>query len=504
MKKLTKEDFIAKAKAIHGDKYDYSKVDYINSATKVTITCPVHGDFKQTPGDHVNCKSGCPKCHFLKLSIMKRLTKEQFIEKAKRVHGDKYDYSKVVYVNSETKVTITCPVHGDFEQVANCHLQGNGCYKCTNLYRTTEQFIEKAKAIHGDKYDYRKVDYINSTTKVTITCPVHGEFEQTPSDHLRSSGCYKCGVVSRTFSKDKFIEKAREVHGDKYDYSKVDYINSGTKVTITCPVHGDFEQVANNHLRGVTCYRCSKERVSNILVFSKDKFIEKARKVHGDKYDYFMTYYTNSWTKVIVTCRKHGEFEQSPRTHLRGGGCPKCSNSHQHTTEEWVILAKDIHGDKYDYSKVEYTTSKTKVTITCPIHGDFEQTPNNHLNGTGCSKCNSSRGEEAVRVVLDKYKISYIKEYRVINDGRLYKYDFYLPDYNLFIEFHGDQHYRFNSFFHETREIFEKRKMADLIKIELANVRRKKILILNETHLKNKSIESFILRKLNIRTRQIV
>ena len=106
--------------------------------------------------------------------------------------------------------------------------------------------------------------------------------------------------------------------------------------------------------------------------------------------------------------------------------------------------------------------------------------------------------------ISHKYKISYIKEYRVINDGRLYKYDFYLPDYNLFIEFHGDQHYRFNSFFHETREIFEKRKMADLIKIELANVRRKKILILNETHLKNKSIESFILRKLNIRTRQIV
>jgi superfamily II DNA or RNA helicase len=183
------KEFIAKAKAVHGDKYDYSKVKYVNCSTKVTIICPKHGEFEQTPKKHL-LGQGCPDC-----SGRKRLTTEEFIAKAKAVHGDKFDYSKVKYVNSETKVTIVCPIHGEFEQTPVSHLSGNGCSLCSRKKKhTLDRFIEMANKIHGDKYDYTKVNYVNNKTKVTIICPKHGEFEQTPQNHLKGKGCSCCNI----------------------------------------------------------------------------------------------------------------------------------------------------------------------------------------------------------------------------------------------------------------------------------------------------------------------
>ena len=251
MKRCTTKEFIAKAKIVHGDKYDYSKVNYVNNSTKVTIICPVHGEFEQRPSTHLS-GHGCPSC-----SGRKKLTKEEFIKRAKEVHGDKYDYSKVNYVNSSTKVTIICPKHGEFEQTPNLHLKSQGCPNCSgNKKMTIEEFIKRAKKVHGDKYDYSKVKYVNAMTKVTIICPIHGEFEQTPAKHLSGSGCIRC-VKKKQLTTEEFIEKAREVHGDKYDYSKVNYVNTYTKVTIICPIHGDFEQTPNAHLAGQGCPICN-------------------------------------------------------------------------------------------------------------------------------------------------------------------------------------------------------------------------------------------------------
>ena len=163
-----------------------------------------------------------------------------FIEHAREVHGDKYDYSKVNYINSTTEVTIICPVHGEFKQKPIFHLQGCGCKKCSSKKYTTEKFIEAARNIHGDKYDYSKVDYVDCFTDVTIICPVHGEFQQTPHIHLQGAGCSECSGHKR-YTTETFIAAARKVHGDKYDYSKVEYINSYTEVTIICPNHGEFK-----------------------------------------------------------------------------------------------------------------------------------------------------------------------------------------------------------------------------------------------------------------------
>jgi hypothetical protein len=186
-------DFLIKSKNKHGDKYDYSKVEYIDSKTKVSIICPEHGEFNQLPNGHY--KSGCQKC-FLD-NNNKCDSFDDFLIKSKNKHGDKYDYSKVNYINSHTKVSIICSEHGEFEQLASKHVYGQGCKQCgilktkTDLTLTLNEFIDKCELRHG-KYDYSKVNYINSHTKVSIICPEHGEFKQVPYDHLDGHGCIKC------------------------------------------------------------------------------------------------------------------------------------------------------------------------------------------------------------------------------------------------------------------------------------------------------------------------
>ena len=188
------------------------------------------------------------------------MKKEEFIEKARLIHGDKYDYSLVDYKNNKTKIEIICPIHGVFFQKPNGHLsRKNGCPKCVGKNKTTEEFIEKAKLIHGDKYDYSLVDYKNRRTKIKIICPIHGTFEQFPNDHLNGSGCPECSGVKHYTTKE-FIEKARLIHGDKYDYSLVDYKNSSTKIKIICKKCGlTFEIIPTEHIRGSGCHFCYKK-----------------------------------------------------------------------------------------------------------------------------------------------------------------------------------------------------------------------------------------------------
>lgn len=265
---LTTNEFIEKAKKIHGNKYDYSKVEYERSSKKVCIICPIHGEFWQTPNQHLG-GCGCKQCAILVTKKKESCTKEQFIERAKKVHGDKYDYSKVVYNGMHEKVCIICPMHGEFWQTPANHLSGKGCKKCAQILlwdkrgrKTTESIINEFKELHGDKYDYSKVKYVNNHTKVCIICPIHGEFYQTPAKHLSGQGCSKCGVKllwdrrGRTTTED-FITKAREVHGDKYDYSKVEYKSVKDKVCIICPKHGEFLMSPNKHLMGQECPECN-------------------------------------------------------------------------------------------------------------------------------------------------------------------------------------------------------------------------------------------------------
>ena len=255
----------------------------------------------------------------------KRLTTEQFVEKARAVHGSRYEYERSVYVTNKKKVTITCLEHGDFEQRPACHLSGKGCDKCRSagLRLTTEEFISKARVVHGDRYDYDHMVYVRTSDKVTITCPEHGDFEQKPNDHLNGRGCAKCRDDGFRLTTEEFIGKARLVHGCKYGYGRTVYTLARRKVTVTCPEHGDFEQRAYSHLNGNGCTKCRDDG----LRLTTEEFTGKARLVHGCKYGYgyLSSVYADSQKKITITCPEHGDFEQRPASHLRGNGCPKCS-----------------------------------------------------------------------------------------------------------------------------------------------------------------------------------
>lgn len=228
MRKLTTQEFIEKAKKVHGNKYDYSKVNYIDARSKIIIICPEHGEFEQTPNSHLNGR-GCPKCGNIVAANKNKNTKEEFINKANKVHGNKYDYSLVDYKNSKTPVIIICPEHGQFTQTPTAHLSGQGCTKCYRekqsvLFRDSAKiFIEKAKQIHGDKYDYSKVNYVNNNTKVTIVCPIHGEFKQTPGHHKSGQGCPKCGNLKKFVKNIGLISKGEKQIMSWLENNKIQY-----------------------------------------------------------------------------------------------------------------------------------------------------------------------------------------------------------------------------------------------------------------------------------------
>lgn len=197
-KRLTNEEFVDRAKIKHGGLYNYSNVEYVNMFTKVKIICSKHGEFLQRPHRHL-CGDGCPTCAYLSIGDKIKLDVNLVIDRAKSIHGDKYDYSLVEYKTYKTKVKIICPIHGEFQQSMSAHIDmESGCKRCgynkisAKKSKTQEKFIEEAKKIHGDKYDYSKVSYINTMDYVEIICPKHGEFLQKPYKHLQDRGCPVC------------------------------------------------------------------------------------------------------------------------------------------------------------------------------------------------------------------------------------------------------------------------------------------------------------------------
>lgn len=271
----------------------------------------------------------------------------------------------------------------------------------------------------------------------------------------------------RKMDLSEFISRSKKVHGNKYDYSKSIYIDSTQPIKIICPVHGEFNQTAQSHYgKKYGCQKCSVDNQKN------DNFISDAKKIHGDKYDYSLVEYKNNKVKVKIICPIHGIFKQRPNDHTikNRGGCYKCgkdnmSNKSRKTNELFIKQSTDIHGGKYDYSLVEYTNCNNKVKVICKKHGVFNQTPIEHLSGCGCPKCKSSKGELSTREWLDKHNFNYIYQHKFDdckNIGKLV-FDFYLPEYNLCIEYDGEQHYKEKSFF-GGEDGLRKTQMRDKIK----------------------------------------
>ena len=331
---------------------------------------------------------------------------------------------------------------------------------------TTEEFIQKSKNIHANKYLYDKCNYVGNRFKVIITCKVHGDFYQLPHNHLEGKGCQECGG-SKKHNKESFIEKSKIRHKNRYNYNLVNYVNSKTKVKIICPIHGLFEQSPLKHIGGSGCQICG-----GTIKSSLDDFIEKANNIHNFEYNYQFVNYQDNKTKINICCKKHGIFHQIPSNHLKGVGCPKCSNKHKPSNEEFIEKANKIHNFLYRYNNVKYINCKTEVEIECLLHGIFKQTPNSHLRGRGCKICNTSHGEIKIESILKENDIIYLRQFSFNNlvYKKALKFDFAIFDdkneLKCLIEYNGEQHYNFRGQFGMKEEIFDECIVRDNLKIK--------------------------------------
>jgi hypothetical protein len=335
--------------------------------------------------------------------------------------------------------------------------------------KTTEEFIRESKEKFGEgKFRYDNTVYKDSKTDLIITCPKHGDFKVRPDNHLckgSNGGCRECmkEFLQELFSSNtkEFIRRSKEKFGEgKFRYDNTVYTNNRTNVIITCPKHGDFKILPDNHLREGSnggCRECKKEFLQELFSSNTKEFIEKSKKLYGDKFSYDKTIYVNSKTDVIITCKKHGDFKTSPGHHLtpnRKGGCEECRREYlrkirSSNTKEFIEKSKKLYGDKFGYDKTIYVDVFTDVIITCPKHGDFKVKPSTHLNKYGCGgcpKCNSSKLEDEIRKLLTENGIRFREQepfsWLIGPNGGPQTLDFYLPDLGIGIECQGEQHFR--------------------------------------------------------------
>ena len=463
------KEIIKRAIDGHGDKYDYSVTEYINSKTKIKIRCKKHDFiFEKSCYEFTIVKRGCPKCTIENKEALKNKNREKyrdnFIKKAKAIHGDKYDYSKMKYKNKKTKVKIFCNIdqdHGFFLITPENHTGTNksGCQKCAIsrhkklITLTREQFIEKCIKTHGDKYDYSKTVYKAMREPVNVFCKIHKtEFTQTAYDHCRKTGCPKCngGVM---LTKDVILEKIKDAHGDKYDYSLFkDYKGVNHNIDIICYKHGVFSQRLSRHIneKKSGCPKCVGQNKTT------DEVIKEFKSVHGDRYNYSEVKYKCANDKVIIICKIHGKFEQTPCHHyLKKNNCPKCNGMNK-TPEEIIKIFRKKHGDKYNYDSIndyDVVRSHTFINIKCLFHGFFKQIVYSHLSGRGCPSC-AKTGYSIGQIewltfigFLEKKNIQHMKnggEYKV----KGLRVDGYCKESNEVFEYHGN-------FFHGCPKIYK-------------------------------------------------
>lgn len=304
--------------------------------------------------------------------------------------------------------------------------------------------------------------------------------------------------------KEYFLNKVKEIYPcnfSKYDYSLVpNNFKSMDKIAIKCLLHGVFYQRCNHHLNNHGCRKCSTDKNTDKKRHSIKSFIKKAINIHGNIYCYKKLDYKDSKTKVNINCVKHGSYWQTPGNHLAGKGCVKCAieESAKRRTcsrEDFITKAILIHGDKYNYDKLIYTNSNAKVIITCPTHGDFKQTPPNHLKHNGCPRCRESYGELFISNILDKLNVKYIKEYKI--QPYNYRYDFYLPEYDIYIEYNGIQHYEIRKVFGGEKG-FKKTIRNDKAKKEIIKRSTGLLIVLKYTFDTLSKIEDELLRLFNV------
>lgn len=371
------QNFIKKAIEIHGESVDYSKTKYPLVDGKLTFICPIHGEFTQVPGEHLKSKTPCPICGH------RVINSKIFLEKAKKVHGDKFDYSKIGDIKtSKDIVTIICPIHGEFKQEVNSHLQGRGCAKCSGKKFCLEDYIRKANLMWNNKYDYSKFEWKGINEPVCIICPEHGEFWQLPNNHLKGEcGCLECRGKSKDFkllnSLDELIKRSKEKYGDKFDFSKAEWKGSRIPIKIICPEHGEFETLPRQFLLNeYGCPNCNPNRfhAPQAKVSNGEKLIMDILDSYNIKYKYNYELVTKTIARnsnviivdFVVTKNKHLYFiEYNGRQHyeytpfFHKGGIIDFEK--QQRRDQLLRNICDLHKDKITLIEIKYDMKEDQI-----------------------------------------------------------------------------------------------------------------------------------------------
>lgn len=455
-------NYIDKAKQIHNGKYDYSRIkNLVKRDTRVSIVCPIHGAFEQSMHKHLS-GDGCRQCGNIesgKLRIQK--AREKFIEQSNQIHSNKYSYDSSVYIKAIEPITITCLIHGDFVTTPNKHLSGIGCKQCSyvelceRLKIPWDTYKHRFLSVHGNTYDYSKVEWKGTETSILVICKKHGEFRILPQSHRAGQGCQKCSKESNIqynkIDRGIFIKRSIEIWGNRYNYSNVDYVDSNVKVRIICPIHGEFQQLPANHYKyGCgSCGRHDNVRTRELNERCKKEFIDKSNQVHQNKYTYSRAEYTTAAIKLTVTCAKHGDFKISPNNHLRGKGCPECGKESARVSkikpcDEYLRQYTTLYGDKYDYSSIEWKGSSFPISVMCKQHGAFTVIPHYHLQGRECPKCSNIYSKVSIEWLTYMEVVYNTEIVHALRGGEFripetrYKADGYSQERSIIFEFHGD------------------------------------------------------------------
>lgn len=248
-----------------------------------------------------------------------------------------------------------------------------------------------------------------------------------------------------------FVERACAKHGDRFDYSTGRWIGFHKPIEVVCRKHGPCMTTPKSHLANPSggCVDCRKERFHQALALGTDEFVRRAKEIHGDHYDYHLVNYTGTLDPVVILCPQHGPFRMKPCRHLSGRGCKKCAFSrigHERRLSFWDFVERvmEVHGaNRYEYKLKDFVNMHSKISIECPKHGKFIQSLATHLKGTGCPNCVQSAGEACIRETLQMLDVEFVEQakFSECRDRYPLRFDFYIPDRRLLIEFDGRQHY---------------------------------------------------------------
>ena len=435
--------------------------------------------------------------HYLKL------TNSEVISRLKKIFNkEDYSYQYVEYEGKRKDITIFCNKknHGFFKRKPEILFKHRGCFSCLKEL-DKNKFIKKVKKIHKNKYNYSLANYINYHKKIIVICNIkgHANFNVTPDNHhYRKSGCPVCGRLNSSAkqrkTQKKFLAQFKMMHKKKFITNKIDYQGAKVPIIIECKKHGEKRITPDSLLRGSNpCFECGLIERGIKKRNSTEYFINKAKLIHGNKYDYSKSKYITAKTKIIIICKKHKVFKQLPDVHLSGAGCDKCGNEiignkRRNSIEKVIRIFEEKRGKgNFDYSSIgqTYKSNKSILLIKCNKHNkSFYQCASDHEISGGCDDCKyKSIGEELVMNILAQNNVEYIHNWAdhdcYLNKGKA-KFDFFLPYFDKIIEYDGEQHFRPVQYGNMSKEEaikeFRLRKIFDRKKDNWAKKNKKKLL----------------------------